>query len=264
MKAVIFFGSGSDKKVFEQLKEEMNSKKLEFQLRILSAHKCPKELEKALQESKADLFICGAGLSAALPGVVASLSIKPVIGIPCKGAYDGLDALLSVHQMPPDVSVIGVGIEKTINAVNLAEKYLNKKLNELILVKGKTEWEKTLQEKAKNYLIELKIPFTEKELNEIKENSVNLVFKEINSLQELNEIKETLLIVPVINKCSSEEVKTVMNASKNHYWVGLNNYKNGALAAIELVNSTGKYDEALKNARIKAKEKVLKADEEFS
>ncbi|MBN2127641.1 MAG: AIR carboxylase family protein, partial [Candidatus Diapherotrites archaeon] len=90
MKALIFFGSGSDKNVFEPLMKELKETALEFELRILSAHKCPKELEKALKESNADLFIAGAGLSAALPGVIASQTIKPVIGIPCKGAYDGL------------------------------------------------------------------------------------------------------------------------------------------------------------------------------
>ncbi|MBN2127231.1 MAG: hypothetical protein JW703_02445, partial [Candidatus Diapherotrites archaeon] len=172
---------------------------------------------------------------------------------------------LSVHQMPPDVSVIGVGVEKTINAVMLAEKYLNKKLNKLILIKGKTDWEKTLQEKAKNYLNELKIEFEEKELNELKEeNSVNLIFKEINELNELNsdEFKGIFLVVPAITKCSSEETKLLLKNTENHFWVGLNNYRNGVLAGIELINASGKYDKALMNERKKAKEKVLKADEE--
>jgi 5-(carboxyamino)imidazole ribonucleotide mutase len=263
-KALILFGSGSDKNVFEPLKEEMKAKGLKFDLRILSAHKTPKELEEALKETNADIFLCGAGLSAALPGVVASETIKPVIGIPCTGAFDGMDALLSVFQMPPQVPVIGVGVEEVKNAAYLAEKYLNQKINSIALIKGKTEQEKMLFEKAKTFLNELKIEFEEKELSEVKEDgNICLVFKEINDLSELKELKGTLLIIPAKNKCSYEDANELLKNSSKHYWVGLNNYRNAVIAGIELINFSGKFNSLLKELREKAKEKVLEANEEF-
>ncbi|MFH1588481.1 MAG: AIR carboxylase family protein [Candidatus Diapherotrites archaeon] len=263
-KALILFGSGSDSKVFEPLVQEMKSKGLEFELRILSAHKTPKELARVLKETNADIFLCGAGLSAALPGVVASETIKPVIGIPCLGAFDGMDALLSVIQMPPQIPAIGVGIEETKNAAELAEKYLNEKINSITLIKGNTEQEKMLYEKSKTFLNELGIEFEEKELNEVKEDeNIHLVFKEINNLNELNNSKGTLLVTPVKNKCSYEDAKELLKNSSKHFFVGLNNYRNAVIAGIELINYSGKHDSILNELREKAKRKVLEANEEF-
>ncbi len=262
MKTTLIFGSKTDEKVYTPLIEKLKQKKIKFELKILSAHKTPKELEKLLKNTKTNLFISGAGLSAALPGVIASQTIKPVIGIPCKGAYQGTDALLSIHQMPPGIPVIGVGIEQTKNAIELTDKYLNKKINSINLVKGKTKKEKELFEKTKKHLQELKIKFKEIEFKEIQKqkNSINLVIKEVNKLNELNKTKQLLLVCPVTNKDTVKNIEKIFNATKKHYWVGLNNYKNLAIAGIELINTHNEFDEMLKKEREKARKKVLNAN----
>ena len=92
---------------------------------IASAHRSPEELDRYLRESKADVFIAIAGLSAALPGFVASRTLKPVIGLPRSAAMMGLDALVSMVQMPPGVPVAVVGVDSARNAAMLALRILS-------------------------------------------------------------------------------------------------------------------------------------------
>jgi 5-(carboxyamino)imidazole ribonucleotide mutase len=105
--------------------------------KILSAHRNRRTLEKYLQNSNADVFIAIAGLSAHLPGFIASIVNKPVIGVPVSSMLGGLDALLSIVQMPTKVPVACVGIDNGYNAALLAieilsisDKRLSKKLSD--------------------------------------------------------------------------------------------------------------------------------------
>ncbi len=91
---------------------------------MLSAHRNPKELEEYISGSDARVFIGIAGLSAALPGVIASKTMRPVIGVPVSAKLGGLDALLSIVQMPPGVPVACVGIDNGENAALLALRIL--------------------------------------------------------------------------------------------------------------------------------------------
>src|SRR3989338_2320084 len=105
MSVFVVFGSASDSSVYETVADECKAEG-----RVLSAHRTPKQLEKALRKTRAKVFIAGAGVSAALPGVVKSHQpVRPVIGIPVHASYFGLDALLSVHQMPPRGPGLGGG-----------------------------------------------------------------------------------------------------------------------------------------------------------
>ncbi|MBD3353505.1 MAG: 5-(carboxyamino)imidazole ribonucleotide mutase, partial [Candidatus Lokiarchaeota archaeon] len=96
-----------------------------YDLQIISAHRNPDKLDEYVKNSLAKIFICVAGLSAALPGVVASKTDKPVIGVPVDAKLNGLDALLSIVQMPPGVPVACVGIDNGKNAAYLAIRILN-------------------------------------------------------------------------------------------------------------------------------------------
>jgi phosphoribosylaminoimidazole carboxylase PurE protein len=91
---------------------------------VCSAHRAPERLHKVIKEAESNgtlVFICGAGLAAALPGATASHTTKPVIGLPiASGALNGLDSLYSIVQMPPGVPVAGVGINAAQNAAYLA------------------------------------------------------------------------------------------------------------------------------------------------
>lgn len=121
----IIAGSKSDEGVFQKAADVLTKEGIPFEVKILSAHRNPEELDEYVKKSKANVFICVAGLSAALPGVVASKTKKPVIGVPVSAKLGGLDALLSIVQMPPGVPVASVGIDNAKNAAYLAIRILN-------------------------------------------------------------------------------------------------------------------------------------------
>src|SRR3989338_11715004 len=110
-KALIIFGSKSDEKAYNEIAKELKRQKIGFDLRISSAHKTPDDVDKTLQNDYS-VVVAGAGLAAHLPGVAAAKVLRPVIGVPCEGNYHGLDALLSVAQMPPGVPVLAVGVNQ--------------------------------------------------------------------------------------------------------------------------------------------------------
>jgi 5-(carboxyamino)imidazole ribonucleotide mutase len=120
----IISGSTSDEKIYSKAVEVFKEQNISFDLQILSAHRDPDKLDQYVKQSKAKVFICVAGLSAALPGVVASKTDKPVIGVPVESKLMGLDALLSIVQMPPGVPVACVGIDNAKNAALLAIRIL--------------------------------------------------------------------------------------------------------------------------------------------
>ena len=100
---------------------------IEYKAFVLSAHRVPEKLEETLRECEAqgcEVVIAGAGLAAHLPGVIASQTTMPVIGVPCKGAIEGLDALFSIVQMPKSIPVATVGINNAYNAGMLAVQML--------------------------------------------------------------------------------------------------------------------------------------------
>jgi len=123
MSVQIVLGSKSDMKVAEKAIEVLKELGVKYKVNIASAHRTPDLVEKIVAESEADVFIAIAGLSAALPGVMAARTIKPVIGVPVSGAVN-LDSILSVVQMPPGIPVAGVGLDRGENAALLAAQML--------------------------------------------------------------------------------------------------------------------------------------------
>jgi 5-(carboxyamino)imidazole ribonucleotide mutase len=121
----IIAGSTSDKEVYEKAESVLKEQKIPYDLQIMSAHRNPEKLDKYIKSCKSLIYIAIAGLSAALPGVIASKTDKPVIGVPVSSKLGGLDALLSIVQMPPKVPVGCVGIDGGENAAYLAIRILN-------------------------------------------------------------------------------------------------------------------------------------------
>ncbi len=127
MRVTIVMGSSSDAKVMKGATEALDACGVEWDARILSAHRVPDELKAYIEQQEAagtGVFIAGAGLAAHLPGVIASHTVKPVIGVPIRAAFDGLDALLSIVQMPKGVPVATVGVNNSYNAGLLAVQML--------------------------------------------------------------------------------------------------------------------------------------------
>jgi 5-(carboxyamino)imidazole ribonucleotide mutase len=123
----IIMGSTSDLPVMEKAAAELNSMQIPFEMNALSAHRTPEEVSEFAKGAEArgiKVIIAGAGMAAALPGVIAAHTTLPVIGVPIKGMLDGLDALLSIVQMPPAIPVATVAVNGALNAAVLAEQML--------------------------------------------------------------------------------------------------------------------------------------------
>ena len=123
----IIMGSTSDLPVMEKAAAELDSMEIPFEMNALSAHRTPEEVcefAKGAEARGIKVIIADAGMAAALPGVIAAHTTLPVIGVPIKGMLDGLDALLSIVQMPPAIPVATVGVNAAKNAAVLAEEML--------------------------------------------------------------------------------------------------------------------------------------------
>jgi 5-(carboxyamino)imidazole ribonucleotide mutase len=119
-KVSIIIGSQSDNELGEQAAKILDEFNISYELKVISAHRNPEKLAEYVKTVESDVFICIAGLAAALPGVVASHTLKPVIGVPKNVRLNGLDSLLSIVQMPTGVPVATVGIDGAKNASLLA------------------------------------------------------------------------------------------------------------------------------------------------
>jgi 5-(carboxyamino)imidazole ribonucleotide mutase len=135
MKAAVIFGSKSDLAVMQKAADVLKEFGVAYTSHILSAHRIPEALEETLAGLEAEgteVIIAGAGLAAHLPGVIAGRTLLPVIGVPIvSGSLGGLDALLSIVQMPRPVPVAAVGLDNAANAAYLAVEILSVKYPEL-------------------------------------------------------------------------------------------------------------------------------------
>lgn len=168
MKAIvsIIMGSTSDLPVMEKVAQFLDNMDIPFEMNALSAHRTPSEVEEFAKNAKGrgvKVILAGAGMAAALPGVIAAQTTLPVIGIPIKGMLDGLDAMLSIIQMPPGIPVATVGVNGAQNAAILAAEMLA--LSDAALAERLAAYKEGLKEK---------IVKANKELSEIKyKNKVN-------------------------------------------------------------------------------------------
>jgi 5-(carboxyamino)imidazole ribonucleotide mutase len=119
----IFLGSKSDMPVADKVTKILKEFGIEYDIHIASAHRTPELVRKIVEESSAEIFIAIAGLSAALPGIVAAHTLKPVIGVPVGGKIN-FDSILSMVQMPSGIPVATVGLDNGTNAAILAAQIL--------------------------------------------------------------------------------------------------------------------------------------------
>jgi len=149
MKVGIILGSASDKDVMRAAGSVLDEFGISWGAHIISAHRAPELLREQITKMEADgvgCFIAGAGLAAHLPGVIASLTTIPVVGVPLNAALDGMDSLLSIVQMPKGIPVATVGINNSTNAALLAVQFLS-------------SGDISLREKMKKYRMDMKEKF---------------------------------------------------------------------------------------------------------
>ncbi len=162
-KVSIIMGSTSDLPIMEKAAKTLDEMGVYFEMNALSAHRTPMEVEQFAREAEKRgirVIIAGAGMAAALPGVIAANTTLPVIGVPIKGMLDGLDALLSIVQMPPGIPVATVGVNGAQNAALLAIQILSSS-DEVLAMRLKT-YKEGLKEKivkANAELAEVKYEF---------------------------------------------------------------------------------------------------------
>ncbi|MDR2210075.1 MAG: 5-(carboxyamino)imidazole ribonucleotide mutase [Spirochaetaceae bacterium] len=135
MKAAVIFGSRSDQGIMQKAAAVLREYGVDFSAHAVSAHRTPELLDRTireLEEGGTEVIIAGAGLAAHLPGVIAAKTLIPVIGVPiASGTLGGMDALLSIVQMPRSVPVAAVGVDNASNAAYLAVQILSVKYPEL-------------------------------------------------------------------------------------------------------------------------------------
>lgn len=123
----IIMGSTSDLPIMGKAAVFLDEMHIPFEMHALSAHRTPEAVEefaKNVEERGIKVIIAAAGMAAALPGVIASMTNIPVIGVPINATLDGMDALLAIVQMPPGIPVATVGINGALNSAILAAQFV--------------------------------------------------------------------------------------------------------------------------------------------
>jgi len=120
---LVILGSKSDLEVGQKAVSTLKKFGIGAKMVVASAHRSPERVKKMVEESDAKIFIAVAGMAAALPGAIASYTVRPVIGVPVSGKVN-LDSILSIVQMPPGIPVAAVGVDRGENAALLAAEML--------------------------------------------------------------------------------------------------------------------------------------------
>lgn len=225
MKIQVLFGSANDERVYGPLcrsLEKCGTVKME----VASAHRDPDRVHEIVRGGSADLFVAGAGLAAHLPGVVASLTSKPVIGVAVNGAFAGLDAFLSIVQMPRGIPVMAVTEENILSIADIVNSWKGLSENKIYL-----HWNRNLESYSP----------IQKSIEEIQTQSGaevvwcgaqdQNVFGEIVSPWEMPRVKGLNLFLCEKEQLASSNLALDFYAKARHegLWVGANNVTNFVL-----------------------------------
>jgi 5-(carboxyamino)imidazole ribonucleotide mutase len=247
---LVLFASKSDEETYKDILNILENHKISYEFKLASAHKTPQDVDRIVESGNFKVVISGAGLAAALPGVIAAKTLKPVIGVPCKGNYEGLDALLSIIQMPPGIPVLSTGTFKGEIAANGAIQIV-KGMRKIVLVgdnSGKA------YKKAEVTLKELEIVHSHSTVT--VPGAINIVFTRFDEPVEKNE--NLVIYCPILNKEEDKAVAALnlLKHSSHGFWVGLNNGINAAVAAVEILGLTENCEQKLIDYRKNLGDKI--------
>ncbi len=254
MTVLIVAGSKSDVEIIKKATAVLEKNKVKCEMRVCSAHRTPEMLDKILEGKTYEAIIAGAGLAAALPGVVAAKTTTPVIGIPLAGAFEGLDALFSIIQMPPGIPVLATGVNNPEEAAAAAIKIAGNKARKANIVAEKNKSQKAVA-KAEEMLGQFRIPYTCS--GKIEKDSINLCFVDINA-GKIQAADALTIYCPTAEKETAADAIKLLRLTKKGVWVGLNRGENAAIVAAEIM----KLNEKLKDYRGDMRRKVEEADKE--
>ncbi len=243
----IIFGSRSDEKVYRPIADSLKKKGVKHEVYVCSAHRSPGYLSKILKE-KHDMVIAGAGLAAHLPGAVAANTVAPVVGVPCNGAYGGLDSLLSIVQMPPGVPVLGVGIENGKFVADRAPLFFEKYEKVNLIYDRINQNNKRIvgcMDVLNFYGIDFVMAVSP------KKDMVNINFTGLNNDVEQ---KFVTINVPMKNETRPKDSCSLVKLMSKGFWVGLNRGDNAAHAAAQII--------AIRNEEMRNKISKFRREEE--
>ena len=240
---LIIFGSKSNNKIYEPILNYLKKCNIRYNFRICSAHRTPKLLDTILAETDAKVIIAGAGLAAHLPGVIASKTLKPVIGVPCSDNFSGMDAFLSIVQMPPGIPVLAAGVDAAEEAAKNAELIL-KGFHKVNLIAA----DNSRKEKAVSTLSDFGADFSESD--GFDKESVNIQLSE-----DPKSVPDGVLCLNVL--LGEIDAVSFMNKTKKGLWLGLNRADNAVIAAVQIIGK----EKELQEQRME-KEKAVLADDE--
>jgi 5-(carboxyamino)imidazole ribonucleotide mutase len=244
---LVLFASKGDEKAFKPALEALDKYRIKYDFRMASAHKTPDDVDAILRK-KYKLIITGAGLAAALPGVVAAKTISPVIGVPCSGSLEGLDAFLSILQMPPGVPVLCTGVDRGDIAAEMAVRMLSLP-KQVFLVGDKNT---NAYKKAESLLEDFGV--MTHHAQQPQEGGINVVFAQLDGVK----VKGVSIHCPVVEEKDekAENALRLRSMARDGLWVGVNNGTNAAIAAVEILNMDGSYEEKLLRYRKEQADKV--------
>lgn len=262
MAVLIIAASKSDVEAMRRASAVLEKSGIKYVLRVCSAHRTPEMLDSILEDAehvetdaeRYDAVIAGAGLAAALPGVVAAKTTLPVIGVPLTGAFEGLDALLSIIQMPPGIPVITTGVDNSEEAAAAAVKVVKntaKKVNITAVNNKNTK----AADKAAETLKTFGVPYGCSD--KIAKDAINICFVDINE-NGVSADKNLTIYCPTAEKETAADAAKLLQLTKKGIWVGLNRGENAAVAAAEIIGLSDK----LKEYRWDMRRKVEDADKE--
>jgi len=240
MNIFVVYGSKSDQGSYGPLCDNLKKAGHEVYFEVISAHRNPDHLLKTLKQRDYDVVVAGAGLAAALPGVVASKTNRPVFGVPVSSNFGGLDSLASMAQMPFGVSVMTCSPGGEDDIVNFLEGRALKEIKEL---------------KTINLVIDSAIQnvdYVEKELNRsfqfANENKIELIWSDevredlpnIVLVKSKDEVRKGsfALHTPILSPEQKNDPKKYLEVfewvKEGGLWVGVNNTRNGIVSFLEL------------------------------
>lgn len=244
MKILVVFGSTSDETVYLPLVEALK-REHEVRLEILSAHRNPRELEQCLADSEDDVIFAGAGLSAHLPGVIASKTLRPVLGLPVEAHFAGLDASLSIQQMPFGFPVLAmgpgmgsVGIEFLSSMKNWVEEHGKTKKDFHLIVNQKIKDYEYIDheiQRATTFALETQLNLTMSGSYEAGKLNIRLVTGDDEVVND-----QPCIHVPVMDKVSLNNPTKALRVfdwlRTGGIWVGVNNTRNAMLGFLRFLN----------------------------
>lgn len=230
MKIQILFGSQNDERVFNPLVESLKPL-ADVTMTVASAHRHPSKVRDIVTTDQADLFIAGAGLAAHLPGVVASLTSKCVFGISVNGAFGGLDAFLSIVQMPKDIPVMAVTEN---NILNIAQ--FLKKLPQIDFENIHLNWNREIDQSITAEACVQIEKHCETKVSWCESHAPQTLGK-LCTLEDATGVSSglnVLLLTPEDKKSPQKAFDFFKMASQGGLWVGAHNLQNFSLQILKL------------------------------